>query len=67
MAQEGEPLRVVAKAVDGAATLSKTSAATAAVKAAAPVLTIADNSLTVTAGGQVPLGVRVTVPRPATR
>ena len=39
--QEGEMLRVVAKAVDGATTLSATSSATTVVKTAAPVLTIA--------------------------
>ena len=56
-------LRVVAKAVDVATTLSATaSSATTVVKAAAPVLTIANNSLSVTAGGNVALGVSVTVP-----
>jgi hypothetical protein len=60
--QEGETLRVVATGVDGATTLSATSSATTAVKAAVPVLTIANNSLSVTAGGAVALGVSVTVP-----
>jgi hypothetical protein len=60
--QEGEMLRVVATAADGATTLSATSSATTAVKAAAPVLTIANNSLSVTAGGNVALGVSVAVP-----
>ena len=60
--QEGEMLRVVATAVDGPTTLSAASSATTAIKAAAPVLTIAKNSLTVTAGSNVALGVSVTVP-----
>ena len=60
--QEGEVLRVVATARDGATTLSATSSATTAIKAAAPVLTIANNSLSVTAGGNVALGVDVTTP-----
>ena len=60
--QEGEMLRVVATAADGATTLSATSSATTVVKAAAPVLTIANNSLSVTADGNVALGVSVTVP-----
>jgi Bacterial Ig domain/Protein of unknown function (DUF642) len=60
--QEGEILRVIATAVDGATTLSATSSATTAIKAAAPVLTIAHNLLSVTAGGSVALGVSVTVP-----
>jgi hypothetical protein len=62
VSQEAEVLRAVATAVDGATTLSATSLATAAVKAAAPVLTIANNSLSVTAGGTVALGVSVTAP-----
>ncbi len=62
VSQEGETLRVVATAVDGATTISNASSATTAVKAAAPVLTIANNSLSVTAGGHVPLGVSVRVP-----
>ena len=62
VAQEGESLRVVATAVDGASKLTKASWATTAVKAAPPVLTIADTSLSVTAGGQVAMGVHVTVP-----
>jgi Bacterial Ig-like domain len=60
--QEGEMLRVVATAADGATTLSATSSATTAVKAEPPALTIANNSLSVTAGGSVPLGVSVTIP-----
>ena len=60
--QEGEMLRVVATAVDGATTLSAASSATTAIKAAAPVLTIAKTSLSVTAGSNVALGVSVTVP-----
>ena len=62
VAQEGEMLRAVATAAD-ATTLSANSSATAAVKAAAPVLTIANNALTVTAGGGVAMGVSVTVPQ----
>ncbi len=61
--QEGEMLGVVATAVDGATTLSETSSATTAVKAAAPVLTIANKSLSVTAGGNVAMGLSVTVPK----
>ncbi|MGH9205421.1 MAG: hypothetical protein ACRD1G_02505, partial [Acidimicrobiales bacterium] len=60
--QEGEMLRVVGTAVDGATTLSEASSATTAVKAATPVLTIANNSLSVTAGGNVAMGVSVTTP-----
>jgi hypothetical protein len=62
VAQEGKTLRVVATAADGATTLSATSLATTAVKAAAPVLTIANHALSVTAGRSVALGVSVTVP-----
>ena len=62
VAQEGQMLRVVATAVDGVTTLSETSSATTAVKAAAPVLTIADTQLSVAAGGDVAMGVSVTVP-----
>jgi hypothetical protein len=60
--QEGEVLRAIATAADGATTLSATSSATTAVKAAAPVLKIANNSLSVTAGGSIALGVSVTAP-----
>jgi parallel beta-helix repeat protein len=62
VSREGEMLRVVATAVDGATTLSATTSVTTAVKAATPVLTIADNALSVTAGGDVAMGVNVTVP-----
>jgi hypothetical protein len=62
VAQEGEMLRAVATAAD-ATTLSANSSATAAVKATAPVLTIANNAPTVTAGGGVAMGVSVTVPQ----
>ena len=62
VAQEGEVLRVVATAVDAGVTLSNASSPTAAVQTKAPGITILNRSLSVAAGGAVPLGVRVTIP-----